>query len=294
MRKKIFTSLVVGTLAAACALSFTACGGNGKDIPKGEKVDEAGWKAAIEATLKATNYTVEMSMEGNSSYTTKDESGKTVTATEKDSTTGTAYVNADSLYTKSTTSYKTANAAILDEDDKDVEYTSTNERYATAKEAVLWMAIYSKIDYKQGAPEGEELPEAKWEARSQNMGTAEAAKAALAGGTGIAYLFSQKFADSKEATEYKAVAELYSAFTYEGGKYSATLYDQDGDEYSVEASVKGGYVVGFSISTSDEDSEGDVSEKYESVSVYTFKNYEKTTVSAPKGATDAIAAKEAE
>ncbi|MDE7214804.1 MAG: hypothetical protein K2N68_03105, partial [Clostridia bacterium] len=59
MNKKFISAVVTAFACAACALSFSACGNNPFDIPKGEMVaDEAAWKAAFEANLNAENITV--------------------------------------------------------------------------------------------------------------------------------------------------------------------------------------------------------------------------------------------
>lgn len=277
MRKRFVTTLISGILAVACAFGFTACGSS-NEIPKGAEVTEEEWKTAIEATLAATNFTVDMSSESNYTETSGD-----TTRTSKETSTGTGYVTDGGYYLKTSDAVKTTGAA----NGKDVEYTGDREQYYTVDGQTLWKCTYTKYNYKKGGPET--VADAVWNAESEAYGSAELAKEYLASFAGRTSVLSVPYAATKE-DEYKTLVELYSAFTYSGGKYSATLYS-NGSNYSIEVSVKDGYVIGFSITESGYNTEDGETVKYESREVYAFKNYKTTTVSAPDGATQAINAK---
>ena len=267
MKKKLIATLVAGAVLSTGIIGLTACGG-GHDINKGEEVDEAGWKAAITATCAAKNLTAEAYEEYNTKLTGSMGEITDLNVTGKTAAEGKYYYDVDNgnLYIKETV--KTTVSGVPDELKDEDEFKAADyvmERYAVKDGEKYYFARYDGND---------ETPE--WEVNESSS--------AITGG--VAYLFNSSYA-TEEGGETTTISELYEAFTYSNGVYTATLWSY-GSEMTVSLSVKGGYVVGISKEYTHE--EGDENSKMSNTvkSVYNFSNYGSTKVSASDAAKKAV------
>lgn len=273
MKKKLIATLVAGAVLSASLVSLTACGG-GLSINKGEEVDEAGWKAAYTATLEAKNFTIDsyteetVKMKGSMEEFGLDSIDMTVKSTAE----GKIYYDLENStnYTKGTS--KVSVSGVPDElKDKYENEEYTVETYSVKDGDTLYSATYYGY---------QEDPE--WNVYSSP------ASLTVSSGSPLSYYLGQSFA-TEEGGEAKKVNELYSAFTYKSGVYSATLW-QSNVEIKVSVSIKGGYVVGFSYegTYTQEDEESGSSYSEGQKSVYNISNYGSTTVSASDAAKKAV------
>ena len=268
MRKRLVATLLVGAVATTAVLGLTACGGAG--IDKGVEVDEQGWKDAFKATSEATNYTVELISETTSSASGKaDDISVNVKYEEKSNSTSYYDVDGGKAYEKSSASMKVTGIKSLPDAlkqilgfDDDIEEKEEYESY-TVKEGENY--------YEATLEDGEWIVDEAY------------------GVYPYSYVSNASFATEKNG-EYTNISLLYSAFTYSGGIYTATLYSGS-YEYTVSVSIKDGYVLGYSVESKMEGEMNGLTSKSESKVVYKFSNYGKTNVSPSKGAQDAIANK---
>ena len=109
----------------------------------------------------------------------------------------------------------------------------------------------------------------------------------------MSYILNGEFATTEDSTTTAKVSELYDAFTYSNGVYTATLWKPatswtSAYKYTVSVSVKGGYVVGVSTEYTDGEEEEGFSTGTTFKYVYNFSNYGSTTVKASDAAKKAV------
>lgn len=270
MRKKILATLLVGAVAAAGAMGFSACGKDkdGVKLTKGAEVSEEGWTAAFAATAAAQNYTWEI----NGDYIT---SGTVDSKNVTERYTVVEKILYDAVnnhsYSEYTETYKTTGYKDAGIEEEDYDETETVKRYTLKDGSVTWEAEYCS---------GDEQP--AWQADEYGYFSSYAAA-----------LVSSTFATEKEG-EQKSLAELYPAFKYSGGYYTANLWvevDDELTEVKLTVSVKDGYFIGmqseYSVTFSEEGSSGTITVKKS----ITLSKYGSTTVEAPAEAVAAINAK---
>jgi len=281
MRKKILATLLVGAVAAAGVIGFTACndgnGGNedngGEEIKKGEQITETQWKAAMTATQNAENYTVTLSSEtketGEGTY-----EGKPVSYTSTENISAKLYydLTGKKLYTDGQTKMKTTGAESVGE--TDIDKTTPRKAYEEIDGTTVWYGDFSHTDNT-------------WSARSSDCGTEAAAKARFAEG-GVAYLFEDNSLSQTAEGAKTTISELYSAFKYENGLYAATLYTH-GEKAEFTVSVKGGYVLSVQSVVSFESEDNGMNYTSSMKAAYNFSDFGSTTVNAPAEAVQAIA-----
>ncbi len=269
MRKKLIATLVAGAVMSTGLIGLTACGG-GHDINKGEEVSKEDWAKAITATVEAKNYTVdayqEMELKLTGSIEDLGVSDLNVSATTKGE--GKTYYDIDNGSYYGNSSVKVTVSGVPDELKDEDEFKARDyvmEQYGVKDGDTYYTAMYDGT---------EETPE--WEVREYSS--------AVSGGMG--YLFTQTYSTTEGGTA-STLDELYDAFTYSGGVYTATLW-QYSIEMKISVSVKGGYVVGISSEYTEE--EGDENSKMSTTAkmVYNFSAYSGTTVSASDAAKKAV------
>lgn len=290
MRKKTMAVLLAGAVAATGVLGLTACkkDGGGNGLEKGEKVSEEQWKAAITATVNAENYTVNY----DCGYKTVGRYADGPTVTYTSTSTGKMYYdfNNKKLATEAAGEYSAEYSGGERE-----EETYSRKSYSEADGLSLWAAAVVS-------------DEIGWEVYSTLFASEAELKAGIvvegeANNSEVNHMFTiftEMEFSTTETSESAPVSELYSAFTYKDGLYSAALlYNEEDDtgvtEISVALSIKNGFVVGFMWETSYERLEEDINCAYTGhyKYVYNFSNFGTTTVTAPDGAAEAIVAKKA-
>ncbi len=276
MRKKTLAVLLAGAVAAAGIIGLTACKkDDGIGIQKGDQVTEEQWKAAITATVAAENYTVKTSSENNSTASGK-VGEETVNYSGVSTSSGTLYYDLTNkkVLTESTSTEKVTGGKLFDEEDG--EETLTRKMYIESEGLKLWSASFD--DEKN-----------EWGAYSNTCSTEVELKGRFSR-YGVAYMFSRKYSATQGGAAV-TVSELYSAFAYDDGYYSATLYDEYGDASKITASVKGGHVIGLLVESTNEGTETDgTTYKDTYKTIYNLSNFGSTTVTAPAEAAAAIAA----
>lgn len=263
MKKKLIATLVAGAVLSTGLIGLTACGG-GLSINKGEEVDADGWVKALEATAEATNYTVESYEESNVDYSGTVE-GVTISFSVSGTDQGKTYVDIDN-----DTMYQSSTAKVTVKGDvpealKD-QYSNKEYKYEQ---------YYAKVnDTLYNASYSDASSEAAWRVYDAYSidGPAE-------------YLLYGSYSTTEDGEE-KSLDELYDAFTYKSGVYTATLY-ADGDAATVSISIKGGYVVGVAVEYTVEQDYG-MNMKITAKSVNNFSAYGSTTVNASTDAKNAI------
>lgn len=272
MKKKLLATLVAGAVLSVGLIGLTACGG-GLSINKGEEVDEAGWKAAFTATAAAQNLTIEsyneteMKLKGSGDEIKEECGVDSVDMSVKTTSTGKIYysvgVNAGSTYSDGTAKVKTSGVPDkLKENYSDKEYKT--EAYTVKNYNDMYMAYY----------DGSEK-EAAWKVNT------------------VSYIgnpssqFDRSFATEKGGTISK-VSSLYSAFTYKNGVYTATLYTGYDVEYKVSVSIKGDYIVGYSLEYTENYEESGYTESMSEKTVYNLSAFGDTEVKPSDAAKNAI------
>jgi len=283
MRNKILATLLVGAVAAAGVIGFTACnngngdkGSNGgEEIQKGEQVTEAQWKEAISSTQTAENYTVTLDFVMKAVGVKTDD--KTVTYTLTQSQNAKFYFDLTNkkLNMDSTSTTKSTGGAAVGEED--VDYSVNSYIYNVIEDTTVWECNYPSM-------KGD-----KWEARPYKCETESAAKEMLAE-DGFASLFEGTFSTTKGGEE-ATLSNLYSAFKYENGSYTATLYSLSFGDDSVELTLllKSGHVISFQYKTVSVSADDGFDITTTSTAAYDFSNFGSTTVNAPAEAVQAIA-----
>ncbi|MDE7083428.1 MAG: hypothetical protein K2O89_06990 [Clostridia bacterium] len=263
MKKKLIATLVAGAVLSTGLIGLTACGG-GLSINKGEEVDAEGWAKALEATAEATNYTIESYEESNVDY-----SGTMADVTISFSVSGTSqgktYIDIDN-----NTSYQssTGKATVKGDVPEALKDQYSNKEYKAEE-------YYAKVnDSIYHASYNNASSEAKWEVDYAGSVSSP-----------VEYVLYGTYSTTEDGEE-KSLDELYDAFTYSGGVYTATLY-ADGDAATVSISIKGGYVVGYAVEYTLEQSYG-MTMKITGKSVNNFSNYGSTTVNASEDAKNAV------
>lgn len=265
MRKRLVATLLVGAVATTAVIGLSACGGAG--IEKGVQVDEQGWKDAFKASVEAKNFTTEQITEtkgstsgsvGDISVNVKMESNENLLS----------YYDVDGgkSYEKGTAKMKITGVKDLDETIKqvlhvedDIDETEDYESYIVKEGDTYYEAIKENGEW----------------AVDESYGV-------------YAFSILSHASYATEATgEDQALSLLYSAFTYSGGIYTATLYNY-GQEYTVSVSIKDGYVIGYSVEYKMEGEQSGITVKTESKQVYKYSNYGNTTVNPSNDAKNAI------
>ena len=269
MKKKLIATLVAGAVLSTGLIGLTACGG-GHSINKGEKVDAEGWKTAITATQEAKNYTVDAYQEVELKVTgSMEELGITdLNITGKSKSESKSYYDLEnsSSYSKQTVKAEVSGVpeAMQDIDEfKGGDYVM--ESYYVKDGDTIYYANYSTQS---------ENPE--W-----NVSTTS-----YVSGSEIMYMINQTLATEKDG-EASKVIDLYDAFTYSGGVYSATLWSYD-MEVKLSISIKGGYVVGVSMEYTEEDGDENSTMSMAIKVVYNLSGYGSTEVKASDDAKKAV------
>ena len=270
MRKKLIATLVAGAVMSTGLIGLTACGG-GHDINKGEEVSKEDWAKAITATVEAKNYTVdayqEMELKLTGSIEDLGVSDLNVSATTKGE--GKTYYDIDNGSYYGNSSVKVTVSGVPDELKDEDEFKARDyvmEQYGVKDGDTYYTAMY---DGTAQTPE--------WSVREMSSFY----------NNGMSFLFEGDYATEKDGTT-STLDELYDAFTYSGGVYSATLWQEGDDETKISLSIKGGYVVGYSTEATHEDGDGNSSMTSTGKYVYNFSNYGSTTVSASDAAKKAV------
>ncbi|MCI8733971.1 MAG: hypothetical protein HFE40_00245 [Clostridia bacterium] len=261
MRKNLVAMLLVGAVAATAVIGLSACGGD--SIEKGVEVSEDEWKAAFKASSEAESYTMDVtSSEEATGYETVD--GNKINLSYKMTGSGKVYAEKGKIYSETNIQVKSSGMEEAGWGENEDKSYSMKQYYLNENDS-WWIAGYN------GSKEN-----AKWEAQnSSNM------VSVLAG------LMSGQYSVEEDG-ETKALSDLYSAFTYSGGYYSANLWLSYSGEVKVTVSIKDGYVIGLQTEATmiekDETSESNGTDK----SVYKISGYGSTSVSAPEDAVKAI------
>ncbi|MDE6505211.1 MAG: hypothetical protein K2L42_04995 [Clostridia bacterium] len=283
MRKKILVSLLVGVMAATGVAGLTACNPADSGLPKGEEVTAEKWKSAFEKTASSENYTAESVMIMKQTMTGTVE-GKTVNATATSESAVKVYFDlaGKKIYTE--TKYSEKFTGLEDIGEEDGESTSERKSYLIAENKTIWSSEYSASTNKWTAEKSEYSSEAEVK---QNLSYS---------GVGMAFAQTYKTSETAEASSAKPLADLYSAFTYSGGFYKATVWTAytESTKIDLTVTVKDGYVSGIEAEASEEETENGVTETSESKAVYKFSEFGKTSVNAPADAVKAINDKKAE
>ncbi|MBD5632305.1 MAG: hypothetical protein HDP34_03665 [Clostridia bacterium] len=266
MKKKLIASLLVGAVLSTSIIGFTACGGD-ISMNKGKKVSEAEWKAAFAATISAESCTVNTYMEDINEITDiDDEAGEVhMTVTSKDKVKYCCDVKNGILYTES---YLTKSRVGVPDGEETTGYEeSFNEAYRVNEGTVGYSASYERgywyvCEYSDGVY--------IWNPTS---------------------VLDNSYSVEKGGGKI-ALSELYGAFTYSDGVYTAKLYSDSyylKPDYIISVAVKGGYVVGYHIESSyEEQGEGSYTHVESINQVYNFSDFNKTTVKLSKDAKKAI------
>lgn len=267
MKKKLIATLVAGAVLSTGLIGLTACGG-GNSITKGKKVDADGWKTAITATAEAESYTVDTHEDTTVKITGSiEEMGITdleVTTTSKGE--GKEYYVANSaLYSK--TSYTVEVTGVpegMEDEFKASDYV--NEKYTVKDGDTYYKASYYGSSSNPA-----------WSVYTSS----EASDSSLSD------LFDEELATEKGG-EAKKVIDLYDAFTYSSGVYTATLYSEDESEIILSVSVKGGYVVGIAVEYNYEYEDYGMKTTVSAKAVYNISGYGKTEVTPSDDAKKAV------
>lgn len=280
MRKRFVTTLLTGILTLVCALGLTACGNGNTDIPDGEtsdgtEVTEEQWKAAFEATLEANNCTVDAEGEF------EEISGAHVEFVKAN---GTMQYN----YNEQTCegcSYTFANSKskITETDGKTTDTQEYQQVYYSIDKTTRWVARCYEEEEKIG----------EWEVDKYEYSDAETAKRYLTYEMALREIIDSDSFVEKESKETngKKLSDLFSAFTYSNGKYSADLdlYYNRGSQVTVEITIVDGYIKGCRMEMKVESDSDEGVRKERRIYTYHFKDYGTTTVpAAPEGAIEAI------
>lgn len=271
MRKKFLATLLVGAVAATGAIGFSACGKDDAKLVKGAEVSEEEWKAAFAATASAENYTYELNSEYSASGTVDSKK-----VTEYSTLVQKILYDAvnNHSYSEYTETYKTTGYKDAGVGEKDYDDTETVKRYTLKDGSVIWEAEYCS---------GDEQP--AWKA--DKWGDLD---------SDLIYIVGSTYATEKSGTP-KAITELYSAFVYSGGYYTANLWaDMDEEELTevrLTVSVKNGYVIGMQTEYEVSDNEAGASGTATVKQSVTLSNYGGTTLEAPAEALAAIEAAKA-
>ncbi|MDE6598101.1 MAG: hypothetical protein K2K60_05640 [Clostridia bacterium] len=278
MRKKTMAVLLAGAVAAAGIIGLTACkkdSGNG--LQKGEQVSEEQWKTAIAATAGAENYTSTFTNDYQVTATGKI-GDKSVTYNYTSNSTETSYYDFTNkkYYAESSYTDKTSGGELMGETDG--EESETYKEYIEARALTIWSTEFDSEENEWYVDDSYTYP------------SAETLASNFKDNSNTDFLASAKLSTTKEGAT-TTISELYSAFTYKDGFYTATLYSY-GQEATVTISVKGGYVVGvLQEGTNETTNEAlGISSKVTIKAVYTFSNFGSTTVTTPEGAAAAITA----
>ena len=283
MRKKFLVTLLVGVMAATGIAGLTACNPADNGLPKGEEVTAEKWKSAFEKTASAENYTAESVMNMKQTMTGTVE-GKTVNATATSESTAKVYYDLAGKKVYTEIKYSEKFTGLEDLGEENGESTSERKSYLTAEGNIVWSS-----EYRDSAN--------KWTAEKTEYSSEAEVKQTLSySGIGMVFAQTYKTSETAEATSAKPLADLYSAFTYSGGFYKATLWTAytESTKIDLTITVKGEYVSGIEAETSEEETEDGVTETSESKSVCKFSEFGKTSVNAPADAAKAINDKKAE
>ncbi len=265
MKKKLIATLVAGAVLSTGLIGLTACGGDGHGINKGAEVSEEDWGKAFEATVAAESFTISAYMESSYTISGNYEEYGDVDMKVLQTREGTSYYDGS---TYGTTNVKIVATGVPDDEELQKEYKNNEyelENYIVKEGDTYYSASYST-----------ETEDAKWSVHVSPYD----------GGSATS-IFTVPYSTEKNGTT-AALSDLYSAFTYNDGVYTATLWSYS-TEYTVSVSVKDGYIVGYSTEYSDEEVEENGNKEGESIKmVYNFSNYGSTTVSPSDDAKKAI------
>lgn len=275
MKKKLIATLVAGVVLSVSLVSLTACGG-GLGVNKGEEVSNEDWAAAIEASATAKNFTVysyvEMEIKAKGSYEgMKDELGvDSLDMNVKSTADGKIYFDLEngSYYSKATSKAKATGVP----ESLQGESNYQNKDYAVEIYSVKDGDTYYNA-YYSNLTEG-----AEWKVSSSSS--------VESGAVDVRDVLTQSFA-TEEGGATATLSALYDSFTYSGGVYTATLW-QHSAEVKVSVSVKGGYVVGYSMEVTNAEEEEDFSVSEVMKTVYNFSGYGSTVVKVSDAAKKAV------
>lgn len=270
MKKKLIATLVAGAMLVAGLTCFTACSNDGDagevnvySIRKGEKVaDEAAWRAAFDNTRTAKNYTT------NFYYSVLDE----VSGEE----------NGKSVF------YRTGNEEIMQEH---LDLDSNNP-----------LDYCCEFYYYDKTPIGQPIDpyHIDKECYTKINGTLYKAECSINWYANIAYqihgvdlnaksLIISGFKNEEKDDNYKYIEDLYEEFTYNDGVFTAELrYDRVGGKSTICVSIKGGYVISFSVEQNLIEEKNSLTEKHTHKEVYNWTNFGRTKVTIPDDAQKAI------
>lgn len=269
MKKKLIATIVAGAVLSAGLIGLTACDTvEGLTINKGEQVTKEQWVAAITQSLAAESYTVDVSNVGfRREKGSTEELGKFDT-TRKYVITGNVYYDG-STYSKTVEAVKFTGVPDAYKDNANYQDAVINYEEYICKEITTYNVNYYTTHYSSDYGEWYTGP----------------------GEGNINYTLAQSLGynwRTEKTGQAVKITQLYDAFTYSGGVYTATLYNSGSDEYKVSVSIKGGYVVGYSEYNYDEYSNEKGTAIYEGTEVSNYSNYGSTTVNASDAAKQAI------
>ena len=254
MNKKFISAVVTAFACAACALSFSACGNNPFDIPKGEMVaDEAAWKAAFEANLNAENITVKENYYYKKTATFEKD-GNTITEVTDQTEILSAYINDGGMYA----SYKLERHTSGEGESIGVPEIFEEYKSYSLHELGEWENNLAPSDYYNFKTTDdwttiEATPQVGYYMLSSNY---RGNRVYLCEKNSYdSYLLKYKYTmepregvNAEWTNSLKNLSDLYSAFTYSEGLYTAELYSVDfNDLITVKISIKDGIVVGLLI-----------------------------------------------
>ena len=279
--KKILTTLLVGAVALTAVAGLTACGGNNDG---GSAVTAEEWATAFENTIKAENYTVVSNID-MSMVTKATVEGQQMTSNVTLSGKNTYYFDlaGKKSYEDGKLTEKMTGEGLPEE--MLGEKTTETKTYSKIDGTTLWACEYDSVNDE-------------WDAVGQPFESENAAKEYFAHTELSASLSAKQYYAAIPAEgEAKALSELYSAFTYADGKYTATLYVQvEGNTYTegkVTITIKDGYVTLLQAESSGETTQMGATITSTSKTAYAISNIGSTQVTEPEKALAAIDAAKA-
>lgn len=272
MKKKLLATLVAGVVLSLGLIGLTACGGGGGgngvlSINKGEEVNEDDWKAAITATQAAENYTID-------SY---DETETKTTGTMNEI----PNINC-------TVVYKTETKMYYYYDNATYSYSTLKLEVSNVPAALKDVDGYKALSYVEEAysvKEGDKYYSGNYD--NYYMGEWMMYSVTSVSDSPIDSMINQYFSITQQGLKRK-VNELYDEFTYSEGVYTATLWNNFGNEVKISVSIKDGYVVGIASEYGYEAGGDGYSQVSKVKIIYNISDYGSTTVNPSAAAKQAV------
>ncbi len=281
MKNRIAATVLASALAVASIVGLTAC--KGLSVPKGDEVTAEEWKTAFAKTQEVTNYTMEVSLEVDSSvkgtvYSDESKSQVDAKADMTISSRTTTLYNREANQAYSENSYSSKVSATEGEEEENYKSDTTSKTYYDLSETrnsltYYWKATYSSKESSSSDSRGEE--------KSDEENFWYASETATFASNSITTMFSETtFYETNDETsaQAKSIIDLYEKFMFDGGTYTATLYRKvdvyEGIKQLIECNVSVSFnkaescVIGFGIKT---EGEGNVTETDEYNLDYTYK-----------------------